>query len=315
MSIKVSGVTKEYGSQKALDDISFEVQSGNVVGFLGPNGAGKSTMMKIVTGFIPQSSGIVEVNGVSIDNPEKDIRKDIGYLPESNPLYTDLYVKEYLSFVANIYKLGKSTNKRVRELIDLTGIGHEQNKKIGSLSRGYRQRVGLAQALIHNPSVLILDEPTSGLDPNQIVEIRKLIKDIGREKTVLLSTHIMQEVEAICQKIIIINRGKIVADGSTAEIMAQAMGPGRSVLVEFTEEADQEKLSKIKDVSEIFKLGSNSWLLSSNGQKDIRPDIFRFAVENSLTIITIQQKGMQLEEIFQSLTNPNELDDTAETGT
>jgi ABC-2 type transport system ATP-binding protein len=304
MSIKVFGVTKEYGKQKALDDVSFEVQSGSVVGFLGPNGAGKSTMMKIVTGFIPQTSGIVEVNGINIENPEKDTRKDIGYLPENNPLYTDLFVKEYLTFVANIYKLGKNTNKRVSELIELTGIGHEQNKKIGSLSKGYRQRVGLAQALIHNPSVLILDEPTSGLDPNQIVEIRKLIKDIGREKTVLLSTHIMQEVEAICQKIVIINKGKIVADGSTGEIMAQSTGVGGVVLVEFIEETSQEKLTKIKDVTEIARIG-NAWLISSKSQKDMRPEIFRFAVENGLTIITLQQKGRQLEEIFQSLTNQN----------
>ncbi|RPH29421.1 MAG: gliding motility-associated ABC transporter ATP-binding subunit GldA [Bacteroidales bacterium] len=303
MSIKVSNVTKEYGLQKALDDVSFEVQSGSVVGFLGPNGAGKSTMMKIITRFIPQTSGVVEVNGITIDDQARDIRKDIGYLPENNPLYTDLYVKEYLTFVANIYKLGKATHRRVNELIELTGIGNEQNKKIGSLSKGYRQRVGLAQALIHNPNVLILDEPTSGLDPNQIVEIRKLIKDIGSEKTVLLSTHIMQEVEAICQKIIIINRGKIVADGSTQEIMARTTVKGLSVLVEFVEEVSQEKLSNIDNISEIKMLGSNTWLLSSKNQKDIRTGIFRFAVENGLTIITMQQKGIQLEEIFQSLTN------------
>jgi len=246
--------------------------------------------MKIVTGFISQTSGVVEVNGINTDNQEIDIRKDIGYLPESNPLYLDLYVKEYLTFVANIYNLGKSTNRRVRELVELTGIGREQNKKIGFLSKGYRQRVGLAQALIHNPSVLILDEPTSGLDPNQIVEIRKLIKDIGREKTVLLSTHIMQEVEAICQKIIIIDKGKIVADGSTDEIMAHAMGPGSSVLVEFIEEVGRETLFKIKDVSEIAQMGRSTWLLSSKGQNDIRPEIFRFAVEHGLTIITLQQK-------------------------
>lgn len=305
MSIKVSNVTKEYGIQKALDDVSFEVQSGKVVGFLGPNGAGKSTMMKIITGFIPQSSGLVEVNGITLNDQEIDIRKDIGYLPENNPLYTELYVKEYLTFVANIYNLGKKTDKRVSELVELTGIGNEQNKKIGSLSKGYRQRVGLAQALIHNPSVLILDEPTSGLDPNQIVEIRRLIKDIGSEKTVLLSTHIMQEVEAICQKIIIINKGKIVADGSTQEIMAQTAVKGLSVLVEFTQEVNPEKLSRIKDISEVSLLNGNTWLLSSKGGKDIRPEIFRFAVENGLTIITMQQKGRQLEEVFQSLTNQN----------
>ncbi len=305
MSIKVSNVFKEYGVQKALDDVSFEVQSGNVVGFLGPNGAGKSTMMKIITGFIPQTAGTVEVNGITMDNQELDIRKDIGYLPENNPLYPDLYIKEYLTFVANIYHLGKSTNKRIRELIDLTGIGNEQNKKIGSLSKGYRQRVGLAQALIHNPSVLILDEPTSGLDPNQIVEIRKLIKNIGNEKTVLLSTHIMQEVEAICQNIIIINKGRIVADGSTKEVIAQSSTRGISVLVEFVEDIDLNRLKQIKGVSDVAMISKNNWLISSSGSKDIRSDIFRFAVDNGLTIITLQQKSRQLEEIFQSLTNQN----------
>lgn len=305
MSIKVSSVVKEFGVQKALDDVSFEVKSGSVVGFLGPNGAGKSTMMKIITGFIPQTAGTVEVNGFTIDNQEVDIRKDIGYLPENNPLYHDLYIKEYLAFVANIYHLGRATNKRISELIDLTGIGNEQNKKIGSLSKGYRQRVGLAQALIHNPNVLILDEPTSGLDPNQIVEIRKLIKDIGREKTVLLSTHIMQEVEAICQKIIIINKGKIVADGSTNEVIAQSSAKGTSVLVEFVEEVAEEKLKQINGVLEVKMLSTKSCLISSTGAKDNRPEIFRFAVDNKLTIITLQQKGQQLEEIFQSLTNNN----------
>lgn len=302
MSIKVSNVVKDYSRQRALDNVSFEVQSGNVVGFLGPNGAGKSTMMKIITGFIPQTSGIIEINSVNIETPEVDIRKEIGYLPENNPLYTDMYVREYLSFVANIYNLGKNTDKRISELISITGIGHEQNKKIGSLSKGYRQRVGLAQALIHNPKVLILDEPTSGLDPNQILEIRKLIKDIGREKTVLLSTHIMQEVQAICQKIVIINKGKVVADGSTEDIMAQANGKGSAILVEFVEEIDENVFSIIKEVSAITKLDGSTWLLSTNSSNDIRPLIFRFAVENDLTLIAMQQKGILLEEIFQSLT-------------
>ena len=305
MSIKVSGVTKEFGKQKALDRVSFEVLSGNVVGFLGPNGAGKSTMMKIITGFIPQTEGLVEVNGINIENQEQDIRRIIGYLPESNPLYTDLYVKEYLTFVAKIYKLGANTDKRVKELIELTGIGHEQNKKIGALSKGYRQRVGLAQALVHNPSVLILDEPTSGLDPNQILEIRKLIKDIGREKTVLLSTHIMQEVEAICEKIIIINKGKLVADGSTQEIIAQSSAKGNAVLVEFVEEINQEIFYKIKGISEITLVGKNTWLLSTNLKEDLRKEVFKFAVDNGLTLIGLQQKGRHLEEIFQSLTNSN----------
>ncbi|NOU18330.1 MAG: gliding motility-associated ABC transporter ATP-binding subunit GldA [Bacteroidales bacterium] len=302
MSIKVSNVVKDYSRQRALDGVSFEVQSGNVVGFLGPNGAGKSTMMKIITGFIPQTSGIVEVNGVNIENQEIDIRKEIGYLPENNPLYTDMYVKEYLRFVANIYNLGKSKDKHIGELISITGIGHEQNKKIGSLSKGYRQRVGLAQALIHNPKVLILDEPTSGLDPNQILEIRKLIKDIGREKTVLLSTHIMQEVQAICQKIIIINNGKVVADGSTEDIMTQSKGNGSNILVEFVEALEEHVFYKIKEVSAVANMGNNTWLLSINSSDDIRPLIFRFAVENGLTLIAMQQKGKLLEEIFQSLT-------------
>ena len=303
MSIKVSEVSKEYGKQKALDNVSFEVQSGSVVGFLGPNGAGKSTMMKIITGFIPQTNGIVEVNGINIDNPEVDTRTQIGYLPENNPLYTDMYVKEYLAFVASIYHLGKNSDKRVSELVELTGIGHEQNKKIGSLSKGYRQRVGLAQALIHNPSILILDEPTSGLDPNQILEIRKLIKDIGKEKTVLLSTHIMQEVEAICQNIIIISKGKVVANGSTTEVMSQSTGKGYSVLVEFVEEVNEQILSKIQAVSEIVKVSKSAWILTSRTNDDIRPDIFKFAVKNNLTLITMQQKGKGLEDVFQSLTN------------
>jgi len=305
MSIKVSAVTKEFGKQKALDEVSFEVLSGSVVGFLGPNGAGKSTMMKIITGFIPQTNGLVEVNGINIENQEQDVRRTIGYLPESNPLYTDLYVKEYLTFVANIYNLGANTEKRVKELIELTGIGHEQNKKIGALSKGYRQRVGLAQALVHNPSVLILDEPTSGLDPNQIVEIRKLIKDIGKEKTVLLSTHIMQEVEAICEKIIIINKGKVVADGSTQEIIAQSSAKGNAVLVEFVEEINRELFQKINGLSEIKSINKSTWLLSANLKEDIRPIIFRFAIDNGLTLIGMQQKGKQLEDIFQSLTNTN----------
>lgn len=305
MSIKVLGVTKQFGKQKALDDVSFEVPTGQVVGFLGPNGAGKTTMMKIITGFIPQTNGNVEINGVNIENPEVDVRKDIGYLPENNPLYTDLYVKEYLTFVADIYKLGKTTDKRVKELIELTGIGQEQNKKIGSLSKGYRQRVGLAQALVHNPSVLILDEPTSGLDPNQIVEIRKLITDIGKEKTVLLSTHIMQEVEAICQKIIIINKGKVVADGTTQEVMTYSTGKGQTILVEFVERTDESVLKRIKGVKHIKSMDDRKWILSADGISDIRPSIFKFAVDNGLTIITLQQKSIQLEEIFQNLTSIN----------
>ncbi len=212
MSIVVQGVTKLYGEQKALDNVSFEVITGEIVGFLGPNGAGKSTMMKIITGFIPASSGSVFVYGIESSADNTEIKKKIGYLPENNPLYPEMYVREYLGFVASLYKMGHSVKKQINNIIEVTGLVPEQKKKIGSLSKGYRQRVGLAQALIHNPDVLILDEATTGLDPNQIVEIRNLIKDAGREKTIMLSTHIMQEVEAICDRVIIIDKGKIVAD-------------------------------------------------------------------------------------------------------
>lgn len=219
MSIKVSGITKLYGEQKALDDVSFEVNTGEVVGFIGPNGAGKSTMMKIITGYIPQTQGEVRVNDLNILEHGLEIRKMIGYLPENNPLYVEMYIREYLTMVANLYRIkGQACKKVVEEMIEKVGLGPEQHKKIGALSKGYRQRVGLAQALIHDPSVLILDEPTSGLDPNQIIEIRKFIGSLGKKKTILLSTHIMQEVEAICDRVVIINLGRIVADESTAEL-------------------------------------------------------------------------------------------------
>jgi len=219
MSIKVSGITKLYGEQKALDEVSFKVNTGEVVGFIGPNGAGKSTMMKIITGYIPQSYGDVWVNDLNTLEHGLEIRRMIGYLPENNPLYTEMYIKEYLTMVANLYdKKGKAAKMAMENMIEQVGLGPEQHKKIGALSKGYRQRVGLAQALIHDPSVLILDEPTSGLDPNQIIEIRKFIDGLGKKKTILLSTHIMQEVEAICDRVVIINLGKIVADESTSEL-------------------------------------------------------------------------------------------------
>jgi len=219
MSIKVSGITKLYGEQKALDDVSFTVNTGEVVGFIGPNGAGKSTMMKIITGYLPQTLGEVWVNDLNTLEQSLEIRKMVGYLPENNPLYVEMYIKEYLTMVANLYNIkGLAAKKAVEEMVEKVGLGPEQHKKIGALSKGYRQRVGLAQALIHDPSVLILDEPTSGLDPNQIIEIRKFIDSLGKKKTILLSTHIMQEVEAICDRVVIISLGKVVADESTAEL-------------------------------------------------------------------------------------------------
>lgn len=304
MSILVQDVTKQFGKQKALNNVSFDIPSGQVIGFLGPNGAGKSTMMKIITGFIKPTKGKVTVNGIPIDSSRTDFRKFIGYLPENNPLYTDMFVKEYLGFVAKIYGLGRIGTKRVKELIELTGIGHEQNKKIGELSRGYRQRVGLAQALLNRPSVLVLDEPTSGLDPNQIVEIRRIIADVGKEKTVLLSTHIMQEVEAICSRVIIINKGEIVADDSTTNVLLHHSLGRQEVMVEFSGYVEPDYLKSIPGVQVVVPIdnASNSYLLQGDGYDDIRPNIFRFCASNNLTLITLKQKSMQMEEVFQSLT-------------
>lgn len=302
MSITVNSITKQFGKQVALNSVTFQVPQGQVVGLLGPNGAGKSTLMKIITGYLTPDSGSALVNGVDINSPAYDFRRDIGYLPEHNPLYTDMYVKEYLLWVAGIYRLGKNARKRVLEIIDITGIGHEQNKKIGSLSKGYRQRVGLAQALIHNPSVLILDEPTSGLDPNQIVEIRNLIAAVGQNKTVILSTHIMQEVEAICGRIIIINKGSIVADGPASEIKALTSSSVQNVVVEFLEAPSVELLQSIENVSNVNQLTATTFLVSSSSKADIRPTIFNFAKNNNLTLLTLQQKVLNLEDVFQSLT-------------
>ncbi len=303
MSISVKDVTKVFGTQRALSNVSFSVPTSSVVGFLGPNGAGKSTMMKIITGYLKPTEGEVEVNGISINDDNTDFRRFIGYLPENNPLYTDMYVKEYLAFVAKVYKLGKLADKRVKELIDLTGIGYEQNKKIGQLSRGYRQRVGLAQALLNRPSVLILDEPTSGLDPNQIVEIRNIIADVGKEKTVLLSTHIMQEVEAICDSVMIINKGKIIANDSTQNVLATQGVKGQSVQIELLNHVDELLLKQIQGVDEVIQLAEpNSWLLNSKSPTDIRPNVFSFCAEHKLTLLTLKQKSMQMEEVFQALT-------------
>lgn len=300
MSIEVKNITKLYGKQKALDDVSFSIEAGEVVGLLGPNGAGKSTMMKIITCFIPPSSGEVSVNGFDIYEQSLEVRKRVGYLPENNPLYVDMYIKEYLEYTAGIYGI---TNKmqRVREMVDITGLGPEQNKKIGALSKGYRQRVGLAQAMIHDPDVLILDEPTSGLDPNQLLDIRNLIKEIGREKTVMLSTHIMQEVEAVCDRAIIIDKGKIVADDSTGHLI----GGNTSVniiKVEFNRPVDSGLLLKIENVNKVRAAGENIYELESEIEKDIRESIFNFAVKEDLTVLSMQKTEQSLETVFQKLT-------------
>ncbi|MDX9769929.1 MAG: ATP-binding cassette domain-containing protein [Tenuifilaceae bacterium] len=304
MAIKVQNVTKLFGKQKALDNVSFEVPKGQVVGFLGPNGAGKSTMMKIITGFIQPTSGNVAVNGIAISNESREYRNNIGYMPENNPLYTEMYVKEYLHFVAKVYGLGRYGSKRIKDLIELTGIGYEQNKMIGELSRGYRQRVGLAQALLNRPSVLILDEPTSGLDPNQIVEIRKIIADVGKEKTVLLSTHIMQEVEAICSRVVILNKGVIVADGLTSDVMQHGNLDQQAVSIEVTSPITAEVLSKIDGVQLVDRVSNDGcqWIIKSSSKEDIRPAIFNFCAQNGITLITLNQKSIHMEEVFHSLT-------------
>jgi ABC-2 type transport system ATP-binding protein len=303
MSIVVQDVTKLYGVQKALDNVSFEVKTGEIVGFLGPNGAGKSTMMKIITGFIPASSGKVQVNGMEAGTENLEVRKQIGYLPENNPLYPEMYVREYLGFVASIYKTGVSKKKLIDNIVELTGLIPEQKKKIGSLSKGYRQRVGLAQALIHNPGVLILDEATTGLDPNQIVEIRNLIKEAGREKTVMLSTHIMQEVEAICDRVIIIDKGIIVANEEKSKIYSVIRRPRQVIDVEFDKDTTEESLKEIAHVGTVRKIRNNLWQIEAEGDEDIRPALFNFAVRNSLTVLSLQKLENNLEEVFRHLTS------------
>ena len=300
MSVTVKNVTRLFGTQKALDDVSFSINSGEIVGFLGPNGAGKSTMMKIITGYLTPSSGNVEVCNIPVREHSLELRKKIGYLPEHNPLYLDMYVREYLHMVGGIYKL-KNINERTEKIIGITGLTPEAHKKIGALSKGYRQRVGLAQALVPDPEVLILDEPTTGLDPNQILEVRKLITEIGKNKTIMLSTHIMQEVEAICERVIIVNRGKIVADEAASGLTSLTSGSGTVITVEFNKLPDIDNLKKIEGIAEIESSG-NKIVIASTAENDIRPDIFRFAVENDLILLELSREEKDLESVFHELT-------------
>ncbi len=299
MSIVVNNVVKEFGQQKALKGVSFSISSGEIVGFLGPNGAGKSTMMKIISGLLPQSAGEVEVCGINNGDYNEAFRRKIGYLPEHNPLYLDMYVKEYLLMVAELYKLS-NRKQRVAEMIELTGLNLEQHKKIGTLSKGYRQRVGLAQALIHDPEVLILDEPTTGLDPNQILEIRKLIKTVGKEKTVMLSTHIMQEVEAICERVIILNRGELVVDHPSTDLSKLEAGNSSSVFVEFDRTPDIKTFEALQGVSGIQQLSERE--LQITAQTDVRKAVFKCAVDSGLTILTMTRNEQNLESVFHGLT-------------
>ncbi|HEU4496670.1 MAG TPA: gliding motility-associated ABC transporter ATP-binding subunit GldA [Flavobacterium sp.] len=296
MPIEVRSISKNYGSQKALDNISFSVKKGEIVGFLGPNGAGKSTLMKILTTFITADSGTASVNGFDVSASQKEVQQSVGYLPEHNPLYLDLYVREYLSFNASVYKVAKP---RIEEVIEMTGLEPESHKKIGQLSKGYRQRVGLAAALLHDPQVLILDEPTTGLDPNQLAEIRQLIKNVGKDKTVFLSTHIMQEVEAICGRVIIISQGKIVTDKKLESLRNEKE---QVVEVEFDYKIEEQLLRAIPNLASAVNVHDMTWELTFSTSKDMRPAIFDFAHDNGLKTLQLNLKNKNLEAIFREAT-------------
>ncbi len=300
MSVQVQHLTKIYDTQHAVDDISFSARKGEVLGFLGPNGAGKTTTMKIITGYLPQSNGTAEVCGFDVTAQPMQARACVGYLPEHNPLYRDMYVREYLEFTAGIHRV-PTPRRRVEEMVERTGLTSHRHKRIAELSKGYRQRVGLAQAMLHDPQVLILDEPTSGLDPNQIVEIRQLIKDLGREKTVILSTHILGEVEAVCDRAIIINKGKIVADAPIAELKSRFAGQS-VVTVEFGQNVEKKLLESLPRVQKVQLLGSNRWQITAAANQDLRPDLSAFAAKHNLTLLELHKEVVSVEDIFQQLT-------------
>ena len=300
MSIQVKNLTKLYGSQKALDDISFTINKSEIVGFLGPNGAGKSTTLKIITGYLAADEGEAFVDGDKVNRNDTATKKKIGYLPEANPLYNDMYVREYLQFVAHVHRV-KNAGQSIEKVIETVGLIAEANKKIGQLSKGYKQRVGLAAALIHDPEVMILDEPTSGLDPNQIVEIREVIKQLGHNKTVLFSSHILQEVQAICDRVIIINKGKIVADDLLTNL--QKEGSGKQVLqVGFKEPVDIELLKSLKDVTAVTQLSTVNYQLSTTNPEALRKQLMQLSLQNNLNIVSLQSETNSLEDIFRSLT-------------
>ncbi len=300
MSVVLSQITKLYGAQKALDNVSFTINKGEIVGLLGPNGAGKSTIMKILTCYIPPSMGEASINGFDVQEQPMEVRRLVGYLPETNPLYHEMYIREYLEFICGIHKI-KHTKKRIEEMIAKTGLGIESHKKIGALSKGFKQRVGLAQALMHNPEVLILDEPTSGLDPNQLVEIRNLIKEIGKEKTVILSTHIMQEVEAVCDRAIIINKGVIVADDKTANLSGQTKADA-TIIIEFSTQVNRNQLMKLQNIRQLRQGEKNTWFIQSRDGLDIRQELLHWAVQNKLGILSLRLEQKSLEESFRQLT-------------
>jgi len=297
MSIEVNNISKSYGTQKALSEISFSIQKGEIVGFLGPNGAGKSTLMKILTTYLLADDGAALVNGHDVMTNAKAVQRSIGYLPEHNPLYLDLYVREYLAFNADVYKVAKT---RIEEVIQLTGLSSESHKKISQLSKGYRQRVGLANALLHNPDVLILDEPTTGLDPNQLMEIRNVIKNVGKDKTVFLSTHIMQEVEAICDRVIIIDKGQIVADKKLDHLVSE--DKEQVIEVEFDYRVEEQLLAKLENITSYINIHDMTWELKFISDKDMRPAVFDFATANGLKTLQLNQKNKNLEAVFREIT-------------
>ncbi len=301
MSIVISNLTKNYGDQKAVDNISFQVNNNEIVGFLGPNGAGKSTTMKIVTGYISADSGTASVNDISVNTSPLEVKKQIGYLPESNPLYFEMYVREYLEFIANVHKITFGIRKRIDEVIDLTGLRVESKKKIGQLSKGYKQRVGLAASLIHNPEVLILDEPTSGLDPNQIIEIREVIKELGKNKTVLFSSHILQEVESICDRVIIINKGNIVADDTLSNLRATNKA-SHTIIVDFAEAIDIDLLVNINGVTKVEEEKPSTFKLETQDPELLKRNLFSFSIKNNLNILSLKSESKSLEDVFRNLT-------------
>lgn len=299
MSISVKNLTKVYGEQKAVDAISFMVNKGEIVGFLGPNGAGKSTTMKMVTGYLSPDGGAITVSGVDVIKDPQAAKKRIGYLPESNALYYDMYVKEYLEFIADVHRINNK-QQAIKQVVEQVGLTREKAKKVGQLSKGYKQRVGLAAALLHNPEVLILDEPTSGLDPNQIIEIRNVIKEQGRDKLVLFSSHILQEVEAICDRVIIINRGKIVADDKLSSL--QQRSTADIVRVQFKEALEAEWLRRLAGVTAVNKLDTYSWAIETGDPETVRRQLLQLSVEQNLNIVSLQSESQSLEEVFRSLT-------------
>jgi ABC-2 type transport system ATP-binding protein len=305
MSIRIESLSKSFGSQIAVNSITFSIKKGEIVGFLGPNGSGKSTTMKCICGILPPDRGIIEVSGLNTQEELIEVKRRIGYLPEDNPLHPEMYVKEYLSFVDGFYKKQTNRKQRIEEIIELTGLENEKSKKIGYLSKGYKQRVGLAQAIIHDPEVLILDEPTTGLDPNQIVDIRNVISGLAKNKTVLLSTHILQEVEAICDRILVLNQGILVADGTSSSIKNSQLSKKQTIYIEFSISVEKDFLRTIEGVEEVKMINEKEFLLEGFSSTDLREDIFQFVSKKKLAVLTMQKREETLEEAFRKLTRHN----------